>query len=86
MRNVTHHIKGRAEYFKGLRKFLKPEGKVFVIDYKKERPDRFHKLSSHYVSREVIIDDMRNAGYEPVEEHDFLPVQNFIIFQAEKDD
>jgi len=34
MRNVTHHIPNRAEYFKNLKRFLKPDGKVVIIEYK----------------------------------------------------
>ena len=35
MRNVTHHIPNRVEYFKSLKRFLKPDGRIAIIEYKK---------------------------------------------------
>ncbi|MEA2004641.1 MAG: class I SAM-dependent methyltransferase, partial [Acidobacteriota bacterium] len=35
MRNVTHHIANRVKYFRNLKGFLKPDGKIIIIEYKK---------------------------------------------------
>ena len=80
MRNVTHHISNRVRYFKELKKFLKPYGKVVIIEYKKGKPFTFRGMFRHYVSREVIIQEMEEAGYILEKEFDFLPEQHFTIY------
>jgi ubiquinone/menaquinone biosynthesis C-methylase UbiE len=32
MRNITHHISNRPKYFKNLKNFLKPGGKIIIIE------------------------------------------------------
>ncbi len=63
MRNVTHHLHNRVKYFENLKKFLKPDGRVIIIE---------HKPSSgclgHYVSKELIMQEMKEAGYMLEEE------------------
>jgi len=80
MRNVTHHISNRVGYFKDLKKFLKPYGKVVVIEYKKGKPFTFRGMFGHYVSEEAIVQEMEEAGYVLGEKFDFLPEQHFAIY------
>ncbi|MBC7129427.1 MAG: methyltransferase domain-containing protein [Thermoplasmatales archaeon] len=78
MRNVTHHIGNRVEYFKKLKKFLKKDGKVIIIEYKKKRFSPFHR---HYVAKEVIIKEMEESNYLLEKDFDFLPKQHFTIWK-----
>jgi len=80
MRNVTHHISNRVGYFKDLKKFLKPYGKVVVIEYKKGKPFTFRGMFGHYVSEEAIVQEMEGAGYVLGGKFDFLPEQHFAIY------
>jgi len=80
MRNVTHHISDRVSYFKNLKKFLKPSGKVVIIEYKKGKPFTFRGMFGHYVSKETIVQEMEEAGYVLEKEFDFLPGQHFTIY------
>ncbi|HEX68394.1 MAG TPA: methyltransferase domain-containing protein, partial [bacterium] len=80
MRNVTHHISDRVSYFKNLKKFLKPSGKVVIIEYKKGKPFTFRGMFGHYVSKETIVQEMEEAGYVLEKEFDFLPEQHFTIY------
>lgn len=80
MRNVCHHLTDRVEYFKGLKRFLKPEGRVAIIEYKRAKPFTFRGMFGHYVPRETIINEMKEAGYRVKQEFDFLPEQSFTIF------
>jgi arsenite methyltransferase len=81
MRNSYHHLTNRLEYIKKLKKILKPDGKIVIIDYKK-RGGSFgsHRPSDHYVLPEVIIKEMETAGYKVYEQYFFLPEQSFTIF------
>jgi len=80
MRNVTHHISNRVGYFKDLKKFLKPYGKVVVIEYKKGKPFTFRGMFGHCVSEEAIVQEMEGAGYVLGGKFDFLPEQHFAIY------
>jgi len=80
MRNVTHHIPNRVEYFKGLKRFLKPSGKIAIIDYKKGKIFTFRRLFGHYLPKETIIQEMKEAGYLLEREFNFLPEQHFTIY------
>jgi len=83
MRNVTHHISDRVSYFKNLKKFLKPSGKVVIIEYKKGKPFTFRGMFGHYVSKETIVQEMEEAGYVLEKEFDFLPEQHFTVYLKE---
>jgi ubiquinone/menaquinone biosynthesis C-methylase UbiE len=80
MRNVFHHLPNRVEYLKKLRSALKPEGKAAVVEHKRRGFFSFHRLFGHYVPKEVIVEDMKKAGYQVKEVFDFLPEQSFTIF------
>ena len=80
MRNVTHHIPERVKYFRNLKRFLKPNGKIIIIEYKRDKIFTFRGLFRHYVPKETIIQEMKNAGYVLEKEFDFLPEQHFTIY------
>jgi ubiquinone/menaquinone biosynthesis C-methylase UbiE len=77
--DTYHHIDDRVTYFGRLRRVLRPEGRVAVVDWQKRElpvgPDLAHKLA-----REQVVDEMRQAGWALVEEPDVLPYQYFLVF------
>ena len=79
MRNVTHHLHDRTRYFKDLQKYLKSEGKIIVIEYDRGKPLSFQRIFKHYVLKEIIQQEMNEAGYMFQQEFDFLPDQHFTI-------
>jgi ubiquinone/menaquinone biosynthesis C-methylase UbiE len=85
MRNVTHHIPNRVEYFKNLKVFLKPDGRVIIIEYKKGKFFTFSGLFGHDVPKEIIIQEMKEAGYKLEKEFDFLPEQHFTIYSKQSE-
>jgi len=80
MRNVTHHIPNRVEYFRNLKRFLKSGGKIVIIEYKKGKIFSFRGLFGHHVPKETIIREMEEANYVLEKEFDFLPEQHFTIY------
>jgi cyclopropane fatty-acyl-phospholipid synthase-like methyltransferase len=77
--NVYHHLDKRPDYFKRLRASLKPGGRVAIVDF---RPDAPAGAPKHMrLSAERITDEMKAAGYKPAGSFDFLPRQNFLVFQ-----
>jgi ubiquinone/menaquinone biosynthesis C-methylase UbiE len=81
-RNVYHHLPDRREYFRNLKTSLKKEGKVAIIDYDGRGGLSFHHLFGHYVPKETIIEEMKEAGYRLEKTHSFLSEQSFLIFSA----
>jgi len=83
MRNITHHISNRIEYFRNLERFLEPEGKIAVIEYKKGKFFTFRGMFGHDVPKETIMREMGEAGYLLKKEFDFLPEQHFAIYSKQ---
>ena len=79
--DTYHHIEERPAYFRNLKRDLAPGGRVAVIDYD-GRKGWFVRLLGHYTPREELLREMREAGYEVAEEHDFIDRQTFVIFEA----
>ena len=81
MRNVCHHLPNRSEYFKRLKGALKPDGRIAIIEYKAGGGRfSFHRKFGHYVPKEIIIAEMKEAGYRLEKDLGFLPEQSFMIF------
>ena len=78
LRNVFHHLKKQDEYFKNLKRFLKDDGKIAIIDYKK-KGFSFVGMFGHYTPEEVIIGTMEKAGFQVLEKFGFLDNQSFIV-------
>jgi len=81
-RNVFHHLPEPANYFANLKKYLKPAGKVAIIEHKK-KGFGFATLFGHHTSREAILRKMEKAGYFLTESFDILPDQTFTLFAVE---
>ncbi|MGB7396079.1 MAG: class I SAM-dependent methyltransferase [Pricia sp.] len=76
--NTYHHIENRADYFTKVKKGIKPDGKLVVIDYyKTEIP--VGPPVNHKVSMDVVITELKKAGYTEFEvDVDLLPYQYII--------
>ena len=81
MRNVTHHLPDRVEYFQGLKEVLKPNGKVVIIEYDGRGSFFcFHNRHRHFITKDTLLEEMKQAGYAMDKSYDFLSEQSFIIF------
>jgi len=81
MRNVTHHLPDRIEYFLGLKEVLKPNGKVVIIEYDGRGGSfSFHNRHRHLIPKETLLEEMKQAGYSLLSSYDFLSEQSFMIF------
>jgi ubiquinone/menaquinone biosynthesis C-methylase UbiE len=78
--DTFHHIDDRLPYLRRLEDSLRPDGRVAVVDWKKEDlpvgPDTAHKIA-----REQVIEEMKAAGYRLVGEPNILPYQYFLVFE-----
>ena len=77
--DTYHHLPNRPAYFRELRKSLKPDGRIAIVDFRKDAPDG---PPVHFrFTPQQIQDEMKQAGYELQSAHDFLPRQHFLIFR-----
>lgn len=84
LRNVYHHLQNRVEYFRNLKEFLKPDGKIVIIEYKRGGSFSFQRIFGHYVLKEKIVKEMEEAGYQLKNDYDFLPKQSFTVYSLKK--
>jgi arsenite methyltransferase len=75
--NAYHHLKDRTAYFKNAARYLKPGGRIAIIDF---REGSFR----HFTERTVLLQEFKNAGYALDKSHGFLPRQNFFVFSLAK--
>jgi len=82
MVDTFHHIEGRDRYFRKLHDYLKPGGRVAIIDFRMDSPDGPPKSARS--TPEAIKAELTASGYVLVQMHDFLPKQYFLVFQSSK--
>ncbi|MDL2280706.1 class I SAM-dependent methyltransferase [Selenomonadales bacterium OttesenSCG-928-I06] len=78
-RNSYHHLENRVEYFSNLKPLLNNDAKIVIIDFNKNhltiKPD------GHFVKKEVIVEEMTEAGYVLKTDYEILPFQSFLVFK-----
>jgi arsenite methyltransferase len=76
--DTLHHIGNQTEYLKGLKKYLKPGGRVAIIDFSRDWPAGHEKMA-------YTVSDldgwMTAAGFKRAEQYDFLDNNFFIVYQ-----
>ena len=78
--DTYHHIGDREVYFRRLLKSIKPGGRVAIIDFKPDSPEGPPK--EFRFPPEKFKSEMRQAGYKFAAQHDFLPRQQFLVFEV----
>ena len=76
--NTYHHIADRLAYFANARKYLRPGGRIAIIDL--DRRAWLEGLLGHYTPSETIKREMEQASYTLQQQLDFLDRQSFLIF------
>jgi cyclopropane fatty-acyl-phospholipid synthase-like methyltransferase len=79
--DTYHHIGDREAYFRRLTKSLKPGGRVAIIDFKPDSPEGPPK--EFRFPPEKFKSEMAKAGYKLVAQPDFLPRQQFLVFELD---
>ncbi len=77
--NTYHHLQNREEYFRRAAKYLRPGGRLAVIEHKKH--GWVQRIFPHYTDPELIRSELEAAGYRRVEAFDYLERQSFQVFE-----
>jgi ubiquinone/menaquinone biosynthesis C-methylase UbiE len=78
--DTYHHIGDREAYFRRLTKSIRPGGRLVIIDFKPDSPEGPPKEFRFPVER--LKSEMGKAGYRLAAQHNFLPRQQFLIFEV----
>ncbi len=77
--DTFHHIGNRAEYLRNLRRYLRPSGRVAIIDFIRSPHLRlFMKFSLQELDKWF-----QDAGYRSAGSYDFLEDQFFVVYSAD---
>jgi ubiquinone/menaquinone biosynthesis C-methylase UbiE len=76
--DVFHHIESRSRYFRRLSGYLRPGGRIAIIDFRLDSPEGPPKAAR--IAPERVIAELKAAGYAVAKEHGFLPNQYFLVF------
>jgi arsenite methyltransferase len=84
--DVLHHIEHRAVYLKALGTYIKPTGRIAIIEMNKDDPNTGHKNQPELlVGRDEILKWMSDAGFKLAEEHpDLFPGTKWFLIFAKK--
>jgi len=76
--DVLHHIKDRAEYLKAAARYVKPGGRIAIVELP---PDGSHKDEPELVvTKDQVKQWMAAAGFKPVQEFDGLSGKWFVVY------
>lgn len=77
--NAYHHLSNRVDYFEKVAGGLKKDGRVVIVDFYNRRMD-VGPPPGHTLARQVVIEEMQEAGYQLLGEEDFLEYQYYLEF------
>jgi ubiquinone/menaquinone biosynthesis C-methylase UbiE len=78
--DTYHHVSDRVAYFRRLRTSLKPNGRVVIVDHRKDVLQG--QSADHRLTVEQMVEEMKQAGYRLDTRHDTLPRQNLLVFRS----
>lgn len=79
--DVVHHVANRGEYLKTVASYLKPQGRIAVIELDATRPDSSHRDEPEMqVTKEQLESWMTAAGLKKLEEHALYEDKWFVVY------
>jgi ubiquinone/menaquinone biosynthesis C-methylase UbiE len=81
--NTYHHIEDRPAYFSRLRSDLRTESRLAIIDVRDDLSGilRLFVTEGHWTPLDLLYEELEKAGYRRSLSFDFLPTQNFEVFE-----
>jgi ubiquinone/menaquinone biosynthesis C-methylase UbiE len=85
MVDVYHEFSDPKPMLARIKECLAPDGKVALLEYRAEQdPSTMPPIipPDHKMSVEQVLKEWLPAGFELVQQHDFLPAQHVFVFKA----
>jgi cyclopropane fatty-acyl-phospholipid synthase-like methyltransferase len=76
--DTLHHIGNQATYLKNLKRYLRPNGRIAILDFSKTWPAGHEKM---VYKLEDLHGWMEAAGFKLISQHYFLENNFFVIYQ-----
>lgn len=77
--DTLHHISNRETYLASLKKYLKPRGRIAIIDFSETWPQGHESMK---YSLSDLEGWMVKGGYERIEKLDFLNNNFFVVYRV----
>jgi ubiquinone/menaquinone biosynthesis C-methylase UbiE len=77
--DVLHHIEDRAGYLKALARYVRPTGRIAVIDFYPERGGHKEQPALQ-ITKQQTAEWMAAAGFRPIEEHELFTDKWFVVY------
>lgn len=78
--NTWHHIKKRGRYLERLEQALKADGRMVVVDFRRDGEFSVGPPPSERISREDVVEEFERAGWTLASESLALPYQYYLTF------
>lgn len=73
--DAWHHITHHDAYLHGLRRYLRPGGRLVIVDFKPDADPSIGPPKSMRLSAAQVTGELRRAGFRATAAPDFLPLQ-----------
>ena len=77
---VYHELTKPVEFMKNVKKYLKKDATVVILDLDPDRYSTSH--SNHYITKKEVLENMEKSDYKLVKIEDFLSRDNIYIYRA----
>ena len=84
MADVYHEFSHPEQMLSSIRRALKPQGIVTLLEFREEDP-KVPIKPEHKMSKEQVIKEMRKNGFKLSRSYDKLPWQHLLFFQVDTD-
>ncbi len=75
---VFHHLDKPTEFFKNIKKSLKPDAHVVLVE---REPQKYSNASGHFLEQEQILDKIKEFDYHLLKIETFLKRDNIYIIK-----
>lgn len=79
--DVYHEFQDPEPMLEALRRSLKPDGRVALLEYRAEGDSARHIKPDHRMSVRQVLAEWSPAGFELVDLMEFLPTQHYFVFK-----
>lgn len=76
--DTLHHIEKRPSYLENLKQYLKPDGRIALIDFETDWPSHHEEMRYTKVQLESWMEEI---GYTKVAEHPFIKNNFFVVYR-----
>jgi ubiquinone/menaquinone biosynthesis C-methylase UbiE len=79
--NTYHEVEKPLPLLENVGRQLKKDGRLAIIDWDPEKEPPFGPPKKDKVSEEVLMKEVKQAGFRLLEKHTFMPYHYFFIFR-----